>query len=154
MTPNCILCLFGRVSKLCVCFSVNQCQIDFMNIFLQSILVYKTNFQSGSSRCMIQYSNREGNSNSLQYSFLESPRDGEVWWASIYGVAQSWTRLTEVTQQQQQQSTVNSQLTSLQAVRLLNLAFPSYMVIILYSPETLILRNYINIQREDARISS
>lgn len=23
MTPNCILCLFGRVSKLCMCFAVN-----------------------------------------------------------------------------------------------------------------------------------
>lgn len=23
MTPNCILCLFGKVSKLCMCFSVN-----------------------------------------------------------------------------------------------------------------------------------
>ena len=24
---------------------------------------------------------------------LENPRDGAAWWAAIYGVAQSWTRL-------------------------------------------------------------
>ena len=35
----------------------------------------------------------EGNGNQLQYSWLENPRDGGAWWAAIYGVAQSWTRL-------------------------------------------------------------
>ena len=35
----------------------------------------------------------EGNGNPLQCSCLENPRDGEAWWAAIYGVAQSWTRL-------------------------------------------------------------
>ena len=35
----------------------------------------------------------EGNGNLLQYSCLENPRDGGSWWAAIYGVAQSWTRL-------------------------------------------------------------
>ena len=35
----------------------------------------------------------EGNGNSLQCSCLENPRDSEAWWAAIYGVAQSWTRL-------------------------------------------------------------
>ena len=35
----------------------------------------------------------EGNGNPLQYSCLENPRDGEAWWAAIYAVAQSWTRL-------------------------------------------------------------
>ena len=35
----------------------------------------------------------EGNGNPLQYSCLENPRDGEAWWAAIYGVAQSRTRL-------------------------------------------------------------
>ena len=29
----------------------------------------------------------------LQCSCLENPRDGGVWWAAVYGVAQSWTRL-------------------------------------------------------------
>ena len=35
----------------------------------------------------------EGNGNPLQYSCLENPRDGGAWWAAIYGIAQSWTRL-------------------------------------------------------------
>ena len=35
----------------------------------------------------------EGNGNPRQYSCLENPRDGGAWWAAIYGVTQSWTRL-------------------------------------------------------------
>ena len=35
----------------------------------------------------------EGNGNPLQCSCLENPRDGGVWWAAVYGVAQGWTRL-------------------------------------------------------------
>ena len=35
----------------------------------------------------------EGNGNPLQYSCLENPRDKGAWWAAVYGVAQSQTRL-------------------------------------------------------------
>ena len=35
----------------------------------------------------------EGNGNPLQCYCLENPRDGGAWWATIYGVPQSWTRL-------------------------------------------------------------
>ena len=35
----------------------------------------------------------EGNDNPLQYSCLENPKDGGAWWAAVYGVAQSQTRL-------------------------------------------------------------
>jgi len=35
----------------------------------------------------------EGNGNPLQCSCLENPRDGGAWWAAVYGVAQSRTRL-------------------------------------------------------------
>ena len=35
----------------------------------------------------------EGNGNPLQCSCLENPWDGEAWWAAIYGVTQSRTRL-------------------------------------------------------------
>ena len=34
-----------------------------------------------------------GNGNPLRCSCLENPRDGGAWWAAVYGVAQSWTRL-------------------------------------------------------------
>ena len=35
----------------------------------------------------------EGNGNPLKCSCLENPRDGGAWWAAVYGVAQSRTRL-------------------------------------------------------------
>ena len=35
----------------------------------------------------------EGNGNPLQCSCLENPRDGGAWWAAVYGVTRSWTRL-------------------------------------------------------------
>ena len=35
----------------------------------------------------------EGNGNPLQCSCLENPRDRGAWWAALFGVAQSWTRL-------------------------------------------------------------
>ena len=38
----------------------------------------------------------EGNGNPLQYSCLENPRDREAWWAAVYGVTQSPTRLKQL----------------------------------------------------------
>ena len=35
----------------------------------------------------------EGNGNPLQCSCLENPRDGGAWWAAVYGIMQSRTRL-------------------------------------------------------------
>ena len=35
----------------------------------------------------------EGIGNPLQCSYLENPRDGASWWAAVYGVSQSRTRL-------------------------------------------------------------
>ena len=37
----------------------------------------------------------EGNGNPLQYSCLENPRDRGAWWAAVYGVVQSRTRLSD-----------------------------------------------------------
>ena len=39
----------------------------------------------------------EGNGNPLQYSCLENPMDGGAWWAAVYGVANSRTRLRDFT---------------------------------------------------------
>ena len=42
----------------------------------------------------------EGNGTPLQYSCLENPMDGGAWWAwwaAVYGVAQSQTRLSAFT---------------------------------------------------------
>src|SRR5574341_899539 len=38
----------------------------------------------------------EGNGNPLQCSCLENPRDRGAWWAAVCGVAQSRTRLTQL----------------------------------------------------------
>ena len=38
----------------------------------------------------------EGNGNPLQCSCLEHPRDGGAWWAAVYGVTQSRTRLKQL----------------------------------------------------------
>ena len=37
----------------------------------------------------------EGNGHPLQYSCLENPMDGGAWWATVHGVAKSWTRLSD-----------------------------------------------------------
>ena len=39
----------------------------------------------------------EGNGNPLQYSCLENPMDGGVWWATVHGVAKSRKRLSDLT---------------------------------------------------------
>ena len=38
----------------------------------------------------------EGNGNPLQWSCLENPRDCGAWWAAVYGVAQSRTRVKQL----------------------------------------------------------
>ena len=39
----------------------------------------------------------EGNGTPLQYSCLENPMDGGAWWATVHGVAKSWTWLSDFT---------------------------------------------------------
>ena len=39
----------------------------------------------------------EGNGTPLQHSCLENPMDGGGWWATVHGVAQSRTRLSDFT---------------------------------------------------------
>ena len=42
-------------------------------------------------------SNGKGNGKPLQYSCLENPMDGGAWWATVNGVATSWSRLKDFT---------------------------------------------------------
>ena len=42
-------------------------------------------------------SNGEGKGTPLQYSCLENPMDGGAWWATVHGVAESRTRLSNFT---------------------------------------------------------
>ena len=39
-------------------------------------------------------SSGEGNGNPLQYFCLENSINGGAWWATVHGVAKSWTRLS------------------------------------------------------------
>ena len=39
----------------------------------------------------------EGNGNPLQYCCLENPMDRGAWYATVYGVTKSWTRLSDFT---------------------------------------------------------
>ena len=50
---------------------------------------------SSSKMLTISDSNGEGSGTPLQYSCLENPMDGEVWWAAVHGVAKSPTRLSD-----------------------------------------------------------
>ena len=36
-----------------------------------------------------------GNGNSFQYSCLENSMDRGAWWATVHGVAKSWTQLSD-----------------------------------------------------------
>ena len=45
----------------------------------------------------------EGNGNPLQYYCLENPRDWGTWWAAIYGVARSRTRLKRLSNSSQRE---------------------------------------------------
>ena len=54
----------------------------------------------------------EGNGNPLQCSCLENPRDGGAWWAAVYGVAQSRTRLKRLSSSSVYTSVLLSQFIS------------------------------------------
>ena len=49
----------------------------------------------------------EGNGNPLHWSCLENPRDGGAWWAAIYGVTQSRTRLKRLSSSSSSSSSLN-----------------------------------------------
>ena len=52
----------------------------------------------------------EGNGNPLQCSCLETPRDRGAWWAAVYGVAQSQTRLKRLSSSSSKDKIMNTNL--------------------------------------------
>ena len=74
----------------------------------------------------------EGNGNPLQCSWLENPRDGGAWWAAIYGVVQSRTRLKRLSSsssicslgQPSRYGPIQTPCTSLTSVRSSSLLYP------------------------------
>ena len=64
------------------------------------------NTETKKKNLLLILSNRigEGNGNPLQCSCVENPRDGGAWWAAVYGVAQSRTRLKRLSNCQTEKS--------------------------------------------------
>ena len=58
----------------------------------------------------LRFVDREGNGNPLQCSCLENPRDSGAWWAAVYGVAQSRTRLKRLSSSSSSSSNLISTL--------------------------------------------
>ena len=50
----------------------------------------------------------EENGNPLQCSCLESLRDGGAWWAAVYGIAQSRTRLKQLSRSSSSNFTIQT----------------------------------------------
>jgi len=50
----------------------------------------------------------EGNGYPLQCSCLENPRDRGTWWAAVYGVEQSWTRLKRLSSNSSMKGEINN----------------------------------------------
>ena len=44
---------------------------------------------------LLWFQTGEGNGTPLQYSCLENPIDGGIWWAAVHGVAKSQTQLSD-----------------------------------------------------------
>ena len=70
----------------------------------------------------------EGNDNPLQCSCLENPRDGGSWWAAVYGVTQSQTRLKRLSG-----SSSSSISSFLKILQYHHVYFPSHGWSIIYS---------------------
>ena len=49
-----------------------------------------------SAICKASSDTGEGNGTPLHYSCLENPMDRGAWWAAVHGVAQTWTRLKQL----------------------------------------------------------
>ena len=71
------------------------CSNSYYYFFLMLTLDLSCFSSSNFLRCILRF--REGNGTPLQYSCLENPMDGGAWWATVHGVAKSWTRLRDFT---------------------------------------------------------
>jgi len=72
----------------------------------------------------------EGNGNPLQCSCLENPRDRGACWAAIYGVAQSWTRLKQLSSSSS--SSIHKKSTKVIYLRCLVFVISSYILMFPY----------------------
>ena len=68
----------------------------FCTIYNDSYVNWMTNKITCLTLMSFSMHNGEGNGDPLQYSCLENPRDRGAWWAAVYGVAQRWTQLKQL----------------------------------------------------------
>ena len=73
---------------------------------LQSMGSLRVRHDWATSLSLFLSSTGEGNSNPLQCSCLENPRDGGAWWAAVYGVTQSQTWLKRLSSSSSSSSSV------------------------------------------------
>ena len=94
-----ILILFGY-------FSINKWNINHSRVIGNITFTLKCNCSRDTTERLhfhLSFSCiGEGNGNPLQCSCLENPRNGGAWWATIYGVAQSRTRLKRLSSSSRQ----------------------------------------------------
>ena len=77
-------------------FSIDCLQV--INLAFHSVVLFRYCIFSSKNPLSVDMNTlREGNGTPLQYSCLENPRDRGACWAAVYGVAQSWTRLSNFT---------------------------------------------------------
>ena len=74
---------------------------------LQSMGSHRVGHDQATSLSLFLSCIGEGNGNPLHCSCLENPRDGGAWWAAIYGVAQSRTRLKRLSSSSSSSSILN-----------------------------------------------
>ena len=79
---------------MCVCVCV--CAYTYIGASQVALVVKNLPANAGGARDMgsIPASGRSpgiGNGNPLQYSCLGNPMDRGAWWATVHGVAKSWT---------------------------------------------------------------
>ena len=88
---------FTFIKRLFSFSSLSAIRVVSLAYLMMYLMTYLLHIIGGiRDACSIPGSGRslgEGKCNPLQCSCLENPRDRVAWWAAVYGVTQSWTRL-------------------------------------------------------------
>ena len=82
---------------VCVCVCVCVCVYVQGSLVAQRVKRLSAMWETGVQSLGQEDSPGEGNGNLLQYSCLEIPTDRGGWYARVYGVTESWTRLSDFT---------------------------------------------------------
>ena len=82
-----LFCFFTSLDEIPIWISISLANIMAMGILRRS----------WEDKGVDTHESGEGDGTPLQYSCLENPMDGGTWWAAVYGVAKSRTRLSDFT---------------------------------------------------------